>query len=157
MPMVPTGGVESQVGFGPSGADQLGTGGYAGADMQGAGDPTDPNAPLNLDAMAPMEPTSIAEALQQALEERQQALQAQQQQESQQLLMSDLQQADAFIQEMMSMLGQEATTADGGGQLPPAPGMDPQGAPGGPGMAEAMTGVGSPLAPGEDLTQLMGA
>lgn len=159
MPMIPTNGLTDERGFGPDGAAQLGNGGYAGADMMG-GDPTDPTAALNMQALAPVEPQSIAEAMQAAIEQRQMELDAQQQEEKRQLLMADLQEAAAFAQEMMAVVGQEATTADGGGMVAPAPaGEAPMGPPGGgTGMAEAMTGMGGPMgmAAPPDLRQLMG-
>lgn len=174
MPMIPTQGVTSPQGYGPGAPAQLGTGGYAGMDAMG-GNPTDPSAPVQMSQLPQMAPTSIAEAIQGAIEQRQAELSAQQDQQRMAQLQSDLQEADAFVQQMMAMVGQEAMTADGGSAVPAAP---PAAAPAGPpqgaggGMIDAMSGMGgmppgpagaAALAPGgggsippEMVAQLMG-
>lgn len=147
MPMVPSAGVQSPQGFGPGAADQLGTGGYAAQDAM-AGDPTDPSAQVQMSEMPQMAPTSIAEAIQAAVEQRQAAMDQDHQAQKMQLLQSDLQEADAFVQQLMSVVGAEATTADGGAAVAPAPMGVPEQptAPGGTGMGAAMSGLG-PAAP----------
>lgn len=144
MPMIPTQGVQSPEGYGPGAPAQLGTGGYAGMDAMG-GPTTDPSAPVQMDQMPPMAPTSIAEAIQQAVEQRQADLAQQQEQEKMALLAQDLQEAEGFIQHMMSLVGGEAMTADGGSAVPADPTMAPPapaGPPGGGGMAAQMSGLG---------------
>lgn len=179
MPMIPTQGVQSAAGFGPGAAPQLGTGGYASQDAMG-GPTADPSATVEMQQMPQMTPTSIAEAMQQALEQRQAELAAQQEQERMTLIQQDLAEADQFLQQMMAMVGQEAMTADGGAavpadpmgaQMPQGPMGAPGGAPDGGGMAAAMSGLGGlpagagALGPGggggqlppEQLAQLLGA
>lgn len=149
MPMIPMAGPEDQAGFG-QGPPQLGGGGYAGMDAMG-GDPTDPSATVAMNPMAPATPTSIAEAIQVTIEQRQAALAQRQQAEQEQLLMADLAEADAFVSQMMQVIGGEAATLDGPGGVPAGPGAPPAGLPEGPdgggGMAAAMMGEAAPAGP----------
>lgn len=149
MPMIPTNGLEDPQGFGPGAASQLGTGGYAQQDAMG-GDPTDPNASVSMQQSQPMSPTSMAEAMQQVLEQRQQEIAMQQEGERMALLQQDIAEGQAFLEQMMQMVGQEAMTADGGAAVPAGPMPEPAppgGVPGGTGVGAAMTGLGQPMPP----------
>lgn len=166
MPMMPTNGMEDPQGFGPGAGAQLGTGGYARMDAMG-GDPTDPNASVAMQQTQPMSPTSMAEAMQQVLEQRQAEIGQQQEAERMGLLQQDIAEGQAFLEQMMQMVGQEATTADGGAAVPAGPMPEqapPGGVPGGTGVGAAMTGLGQPMPPTmgggaippEQLAALMG-
>lgn len=151
MPMIPRQGASSPAGFGPSAGAQLGAGALPPGMGGMAADPTDPSAAAGMTAQPEITPPSIAEAIQMALEQRQAALRERQAMEADELIQADLMEADDFVQQLMGIMGQEATTLDGGGAIPdpmaPAAEGAPQTGMSGGGMAEAMAGAGGLGAP----------
>lgn len=137
--MLPQGG--GMEAFGPGAPPALGTGmGSGQMDAMGQ-NPGDPMAQVQMEPMAPMGGPSIAEALQQAVAAQMQEFEVQKSQEQAALLMQSLQEAQVMLGDLIAVIGGEAQTLDGAGNVPqgemmmgggaPTMGGPPMGAPGG--------------------------
>lgn len=129
--MLPQGG--GMDAFGPGAPPALGTGLATGAQDGMAQDPTDPSATAQMQQMAPMGGPSIADAIQQAISQSMQELQATHDQQMADALMQQLDEAQQTIAQLMQMVGAEAQTLDGSGNIPSGQpvGGPPLGAPSG--------------------------